>query len=110
MPSRSASTSRRGRRNKETKNQGRLRESTIKSSVMSSLKDPVAGGGRAKFGPEWGDSWYNLVILRERHAVEEACKEQVGEAGRISYQCRAATHALQEPPAGDRKTGVAAAR
>ena len=73
--------------------------STIQSSVMSTLKERWQSEVGAKFGPEWGDSWYNLVILRERHPVEEGCKEQAGEAGRISYQCKAATTPCKKPAA-----------
>lgn len=73
--------------------------SSMAASVVSTLKDRWKVEVDTKFGADWGDTWFNFQTLRERHPVEESCKEEDLGAGRMRYHCKVETTACKKPPA-----------
>src|SRR5262249_46347437 len=76
---------------------------SMRSSVVSDVKTGLREKWRyevaREFGPEWAATARdNFQTPRDfGRPIEEDCKEQTLEGGRVSYQCRFATAACKEP-------------
>ena len=73
--------------------------SNVVSDVKSGLREKWQYEVARKFGREWTvTARNNFETLREfGRPIEEECKEQMLEGGRVSYQCRFATAPCKEP-------------